>query len=82
MADRQPAFNHQAYRQLTRRCVASGARSGGVVLDPFSGSGPTGAAARMLGHDYIGIDLDPGCHEIAVQRLADLSDEVAYGTGP
>lgn len=68
--------------EVARRCVAAGARPGGVVLDPFSGSGTTGVAARMLGRDYIGIDLDPGCHEIAARRLADLGDEVAYGTGP
>lgn len=68
--------------ELARRCVAAGTRPGGVVLDPFSGSGTTGVAARMLGRDYIGIDLDPGCHQIAARRLADLGDEVAYGTGP
>jgi DNA modification methylase len=61
--------------ELARRCIASGARPGGVVLDPFSGSGTTGVAARMLGHDYIGIDLDPYCHEIAARRLADLRAE-------
>lgn len=67
--------------ELARRCVSFGARPGGVVLDPFSGSGTTGVAARMLGHDYIGIDLDPGCHEIAAHRLADFGDTVVHGTG-
>jgi DNA modification methylase len=46
-----------------------------VVLDPFSGTGTTGVAARMLGHPYIGIDLDPSCHRIAAQRIAGLPVE-------
>lgn len=67
---------------LARRCIASGARPGGAVLDPFSGSGTTGVAARMLGHPYLGVDLDPDCHEIAVRRLTDLSREAITGDGP
>jgi site-specific DNA-methyltransferase (adenine-specific) len=55
--------------ELARRCITSGARPGGVVLDPFSWSGTTGVAARMLGHPYLGVDLDPNCHQIAAQRF-------------
>jgi DNA modification methylase len=62
--------------ELARRCIAHGARPGGTVLDPFSGSGTTGVAARMLGHRYIGIDIDSASHEIAVQRFANLDHEV------
>jgi DNA modification methylase len=42
---------------------------GGLVLDPFAGSGSSLAAARMLGRDYLGIELDAGYHLIASQRL-------------
>ena len=42
---------------------------GGLVLDPFAGSGSSLAAARMLGRDYLGIELDAGYHMIASQRL-------------
>lgn len=35
--------------ELPRRCIASGCKPGGVVLDPCSGSGTTGAAAQALG---------------------------------
>lgn len=41
----------------------------GRVLDPFSGTGTTGLAARELGRDYVGTDLDPTCHPLLQQRL-------------
>ena len=42
---------------------------GGVVLDPFNGSGSTGCAAVELGHPYIGCELDPAYVEIASKRI-------------
>ena len=44
--------------ELPRRCIASGCKPGGVVLDPCSGSGTTGAAAHALGRRYVGIDIN------------------------
>jgi DNA modification methylase len=41
----------------------------GVVLDPYSGSGTTGLAAKLLGHDYIGFDLPDEYHDMARKRL-------------
>lgn len=55
---------------LPIRCIKAGCRPGGTVLDPFSGSGTTGAAARELGRKYIGIDLNPAYHELAKGRFA------------
>ena len=43
---------------------------GGIVLDPFNGSGSTGMAAVELGHEYVGIELDPAYVEIANKRIA------------
>ena len=42
---------------------------GGVVLDPFNGSGSTGCAAVELGFEYIGCELDPAYVEIAKKRI-------------
>jgi site-specific DNA-methyltransferase (adenine-specific) len=54
---------------LAERCLRYGCPPGGVVLDPFAGSGTTGIAARAAGHAFVGIDLDPASHAIARRRL-------------
>jgi len=41
-----------------------------TVLDPFAGSGSSLLAAKMLGRNYLGIELDPAYHAVASQRLA------------
>lgn len=43
--------------EIPRKCISAGCKPGGVVLDPFHGSGTTGMVARELGRNYIGIDL-------------------------
>lgn len=50
--------------------IKAGCPEGGVVLDPFFGSGTTGVVARKLGRNYIGIDLNPEYIKIAERRLA------------
>src|SRR5580692_7990470 len=42
---------------LAEICVRAGSRLGDVVLDPFCGTGTTGAAAIRLGRKFVGIDL-------------------------
>lgn len=42
---------------------------GGTVLDPFAGSGTTGIAAVSEGFDFIGIEMDPEHHAIAMARI-------------
>ncbi|MBT2429417.1 site-specific DNA-methyltransferase [Streptomyces sp. ISL-112] len=57
--------------EVPARCILAGCPEGGTVLDPFSGSGTTGAAALQHGRRYIGIDLNPSYHELALtQRFA------------
>jgi DNA modification methylase len=48
-------------------------RPGGMVLDPFCGSGSTGKAALKCGMDFIGIELSPEFAEIARKRIAAAS---------
>jgi len=43
---------------------------GGLVLDPFCGSGTTGAAAAIEGRRFIGIEFEPAYAEIAAARIA------------
>lgn len=43
-----------------------------VILDPFLGSGTTAVAAKKLGLNFIGIDINPEYINIAKQRLAEI----------
>jgi len=45
---------------------------GGVVLDPFMGSGTTAVAARRCGRRFTGFELNPDYCELIRQRLAAL----------
>ena len=45
---------------------------GGVVLDPFFGSGTTGRVATAYGRNYIGIELNPDYIEIAKTRANEV----------
>jgi modification methylase len=49
----------QKPESLLARAILSSSRPGDVVLDPFFGTGTTGAAARRLGRHYIGVERDP-----------------------
>jgi len=48
---------------------------GGIVLDPFAGSGSTGKAARLEGLVFVGIELMPEHIEIARARIAHANGE-------
>jgi len=43
---------------------------GGLVLDPFTGSGSTGCAAALEGFPFLGFELDEGHAETARRRIA------------
>ena len=49
--------------------ISAGCPRGGVVLDPFLGSGTTAVVAKKLGRDYIGIELNPEYIKLAEKRL-------------
>lgn len=48
---------------------------GGLVLDPFCGSGSTGKAAVLEGFRFLGIELDPEYVEIAEARIRHSAPE-------
>lgn len=56
--------------KLAETCILAGCPKGGVVLDPFFGSGTTGLAAKRIGRHYIGIDLNPEFCRLAEERIA------------
>ena len=57
-------------KEIAGRPIISSCPPGGVVLDPFMGSGTTLRAAKDLGRRAIGIELEEKYCEIAVKRLA------------
>ena len=56
--------------ELIRPCILAGCPPGGVVLDPFMGSGTTALVARNLQCHAVGLELNPAYIEIANRRLA------------
>jgi DNA modification methylase len=54
---------------LIKPCILAGAPPGGVVLDPFAGSGTTGEVALEYGRKFIGIELNPAYIQLIEQRL-------------
>lgn len=61
---------------LLERLLLASCPQGGVVLDPFNGSGTTGVAAVQLGHSYIGIDLEAEYLELTQARLLEAAPEL------
>src|ERR1700759_1247503 len=55
---------------LLARVILSSTRPGDLILDPFSGTGTTGAVAVHLGRRYIGIERDPAYAKAAEKRIA------------
>lgn len=45
-----------------------------VILDPFMGSGTTGVACKMLGRNFIGIEIDEKYFEIAEERINNIEN--------
>lgn len=61
---------------LPARCIqAAGLDAPGVVCDPFMGSGTTGRAARALGHQFLGFELDEETCRLA-NEYAGAGDQI------
>lgn len=58
---------------LLHRILLATTNPGDVVLDPFLGTGTTGAVARRLGRGFIGIERDPDYAAAARERIAKVS---------
>ncbi len=55
---------------LIARILHAATKPGDVVLDPFFGSGTTGAVAKRLGRNFVGIERDPTYAAAATARIA------------
>ena len=54
---------------LIEPCILAGCPEGGIVLDPFMGSGTTGMVAAMYQRNFIGFELNPEYCKMAERRL-------------
>jgi site-specific DNA-methyltransferase (adenine-specific) len=68
-ANGQKAHSTQKPEALLYRVMLSSSNQNDIVLDPFFGSGTTGAVAKRLGRRWIGIEKDPKYIEIANRRI-------------
>jgi modification methylase len=67
---------------LLRRVIMATTKPGDLVLDPFFGTGTTGAAAKSLGRRYLGIERDPDYVAAARERLAAVEPFDSAATDP
>lgn len=70
--DGQKAHPTQKPEALLYRVIMSSTVPGDVVLDPFFGTGTTGAVAKKLGRDYIGIEREKSYIKVAEDRLSKI----------
>jgi DNA modification methylase len=58
---------------LIEPCILAGSQRGGLVLDPFMGSGTTAAVALQHGRQYLGCELNPDYEPLQRQRIDDAT---------
>ena len=71
-ADGQKAHSTQKPESLLHRVIVSSTKPGDVILDPFFGSGTTGAVAKRLGRHFIGIEREQTYANVARARIAEV----------
>ncbi len=65
----QKAHSTQKPESLLHRVVVASTKPGDVILDPFFGSGTTGAVAKRLGRHFIGIEREKAYAKVAQKRI-------------
>lgn len=64
-------------------CILAGSRKGGIVLDPFAGSGTVGQVCRRHGRRFVGLDLNMTyLHDLALARAEGLTAPGLLATLP
>ncbi len=72
-ADGAKAHPTQKPEALLHRVLVGTTKPGDVVLDPFFGTGTTGAVAKRLGRHFIGIERDGNYAALARKRIAGVA---------
>ena len=71
-ADGKKLHPTQKPEALLARVILSSSKPGDLVLDPFNGTGTTGAVAKKLGRRYIGLEREKKYASAAEKRIADV----------
>lgn len=61
--------------KLIEPCILAGCPVGGLVLDPFAGSGTTGMVAQQHGRQAVLLELNPSYVDLAVARVAAYAND-------
>jgi modification methylase len=70
--DGQKRHPTQKPESLLQRVIMASSKPGDVILDPFFGTGTTGAVAKYLGRNFIGIERDSGYAKVAADRIESI----------
>lgn len=70
-------YNHPTIKPMNiiKNLIINSSVEGGVILDPFIGSGTTSVAAKEMGRKYIGFEINQKYYEIAIERLKGITQE-------
>ena len=75
----------QKPESLLHRVLVGSTNPGDIILDPFFGTGTTGAVAKMLGRNFIGIEREEAYRKVAEKRISKVrkydSEALAVTTG-
>lgn len=63
--------------KLVEPCILAGSKEGDLILDPFAGSGTTGAVAVRLQRNFVGIELNPDYVQLARKRIGSVAPLLA-----
>ena len=72
----EKAHSTQKPEALLYRVILSSSKPGDVVLDPFFGSGTTGAVAKRLHRNWIGLERERKYIEVAQKRISEIQSEL------
>ena len=73
--DDKEIYKHPTCKPITfvEQMILNSSERGGVILDPFLGSGTTARAAKNLGREYIGFEINDKYYKIAQDRLSGIN---------
>ena len=72
--EEQTVHPAQFPEDMVARMTLATTQTGDVVLDPYMGTGTVAVVARDHGRRFLGAELDPGYHSVALRRLAGVPD--------